>query len=63
MKRKLNQYTLRSWMRTFKDACKQLIIPFTIFQAIRTILFPSTFDVLLLTVFIIIALSYHYDLI
>ncbi|GIN22684.1 hypothetical protein [Siminovitchia fordii] len=63
MKRKLNQYTFRSWIRTFKDVCKQLIIPFTIFQAIRTILIPSTFDVLLLTVFIIVALSYHYELI
>lgn len=63
MKRKWNQHTFRSWVRTIKDVCRQLIIPFTVFQAFRTILFPSTFDVLLLTVFIIVALSYHYELI
>ncbi|MFD1705585.1 hypothetical protein ACFSCZ_02330 [Siminovitchia sediminis] len=63
MKRKFNQYTFRSWVRTFKDACRQLIIPFTIFQAIRTVLFPSTIDVLLLTIFIALALAYHYEII
>lgn len=63
MKRKFNQYTFQSWIRTFKSVCKQLIIPFTIFQAVRTVLFPTTFDVLLLTIFIAVALAYHYELI
>ena len=63
MKRRINQHTFQSWIRTFKSVCKQLIIPFTIFQAIRTVLFPTTFDVLLLTIFIATALVYHYELI
>ncbi|GIN38666.1 MULTISPECIES: hypothetical protein [Heyndrickxia] len=59
MKKKFNQYTLQSWMKTFKGICKQLIIPFTIFQAIRTILLPTAFDVLLLAIFILIAFAFQ----
>ncbi|MBS4194844.1 hypothetical protein [Lederbergia citri] len=61
MKRKLNQYTFQNWFRNFKAVCKQLIIPFTIFQAIRTFIFPTTIDVLLLAIFIAISLAYHYE--
>ncbi|MFS0646755.1 hypothetical protein [Siminovitchia sp. 179-K 8D1 HS] len=63
MNRKMNKHTFQSWIRNFKSVCKQLIIPFTIFQAVRTVLFPTTFDVLLLTIFIATALVYHYELI
>jgi len=63
MKRKFNQHTFQSWVRTCKAVCKQLIVPFTIFQAIRTVLFPSTFDILLLTIFLALALAFHYEII
>lgn len=61
MKRKINQYTFQTWVKNAKGVCKQLIIPFTAFQAIRTFLFPTTLDVLLLAIFIAAALAYHYD--
>lgn len=61
MKKKFNQYTFQSWMKTIKGICKQLIIPFAIFQGIRTILIPTTFDVLLLAIFILIALAFYFE--
>ncbi|WP_062104549.1 hypothetical protein [Bacillus niameyensis] len=61
MKRKFNQHTFQNWKRNFKGVCKQLIIPFCIFQAIRTFIFPTTIDVLLLAIFIAIALGFHYE--
>ncbi|NMH69892.1 hypothetical protein HF072_13975 [Bacillus sp. RO3] len=59
--KKINQYTLQKWMGNAKLICKQFIIPFTIFQGIRTILLPTTFDVLLLTLFIGIGLAIYFD--
>ncbi|HEY4554573.1 MAG TPA: hypothetical protein VIG80_15375 [Bacillaceae bacterium] len=61
MKHKFNQYTFQRWVRNAKAICKQLIIPFSIFQAIRTFLFPTTLDVLLLTIFVVTAVAFHYD--
>ncbi|MEK3890569.1 hypothetical protein [Bacillus sp. FSL K6-3431] len=61
MKNKFNQYTFQSWMRTFKGACRQLVVPFAIFQTIRTFIFPTTVDVLLLAIFIGLALAFHYE--
>ncbi|QQZ10695.1 hypothetical protein [Heyndrickxia vini] len=59
MKKKFNQYTIQTWFKTFKGVGRQLIIPFTIFQAIRTILLPTAFDVLLLAIFILIAFAFQ----
>ncbi|BCB05017.1 hypothetical protein [Bacillus sp. KH172YL63] len=59
--KKINQYTLQKWMGTARLICKQFIIPFSIFQGIRTILLPTTFDVLLLTLFIGIGLAIYFD--
>jgi hypothetical protein len=59
--RKYNPYTLPPWLRNVRLICKQFIIPFSVFQAIRTILLPTTFDVLLLTLFIGIALAIYFD--
>ncbi|CAM3935802.1 hypothetical protein [Lederbergia lenta] len=61
MSKRFNQYTFQSWKRNFKGVCRQLIIPFTIFQGIRTFIFPTVFDVLLLAIFIGLALSFHYE--
>ncbi|MDQ0174334.1 hypothetical protein [Bacillus chungangensis] len=61
MKRKMNQQTFQSWIRTAKDIGKQFIIPFVVFQAVRTILLPTSFDVLLLAIFILLALAFYFD--
>ncbi|MCP3741241.1 hypothetical protein [Rossellomorea sp. BNER] len=60
MKKKFNYgYSLPPWLKTCRDICKQFIIPFTIFQGIRTFFIPTTFDVLLLAVFLLLAFAYH----
>jgi hypothetical protein len=61
MKNKFNKYTLQTWGKNIRGVCRQLIIPFAVFQGIRTIFFPTTFDVLLLAIFILVALGYHYE--
>ncbi|PLR83129.1 hypothetical protein CVD25_17475 [Bacillus canaveralius] len=63
MRRKYSPYTLPPWLRNFRNICAQFIIPLSVFQGIRTFLIPTTFDVLLLAVLILLALAFHYDLI
>ncbi|MDP4164862.1 MAG: hypothetical protein Q8898_17345, partial [Bacillota bacterium] len=48
-KKKFNINGLPPWVKTAKNIAAQFIIPFCIFQGIRTIFLPTTFDVLLLT--------------
>lgn len=50
------------WLQNIKRICGQFIIPFCIFQGIRTILLPTTFDVLFLTILILIALALYFDI-
>ncbi|MFD2681458.1 hypothetical protein [Bacillus seohaeanensis] len=59
--KKYNPYSLPPWLRNARNLCKQFIIPFSIFQGIRTILLPTTFDVLLLTLFILLAMALFFD--
>lgn len=63
MMKRYNPYTKPPWLRKTRSVCQQFIIPFTIFQGIRTFLLPTTFDVLLLAVFILIAIAFHLDMI
>ncbi|WP_343799669.1 hypothetical protein [Bacillus carboniphilus] len=61
MRRKFNPYTLPSWLRSVRSIAQQFIIPFCVFQGIRTILLPTTFDVLLLCTFVLIALAFYFE--
>ncbi|HZG72480.1 MAG TPA: hypothetical protein VEY51_13165 [Chondromyces sp.] len=61
MKRRYNPYSYPPWLRTCRSVCKQLIIPFCIFQGIRTIFLPTTFDVILLAIFILIACALYLE--
>ncbi|WP_242035140.1 hypothetical protein [Mesobacillus harenae] len=63
MRRGYNPYTLPRWLRTTRAICAQFVVPFCVFQGIRTILIPTTFDVLLLTIFILIALAIKFEFI
>lgn len=63
MKKKYNPYLLPPWLRYVRSVAEQLIIPFTIFQGIRTLLLPTTFDVILLALFVLIAAGFYLDLI
>ncbi|GHH97201.1 hypothetical protein [Neobacillus kokaensis] len=55
--RNFQKYKHRPWFRTFRKWSGQLIVPFIIFQFIRTIFLPTIFDVLLLALFIVIAVG------
>ncbi|MEI5905662.1 hypothetical protein WAK64_01100 [Bacillus spongiae] len=61
MRKKYNPYLLHPWLKTFRSICAQLIIPFTVFQLIRTFLLPTTFDVLLLLIFAFIAIAIKFE--
>ncbi|WP_342432488.1 hypothetical protein [Neobacillus sp. FSL H8-0543] len=65
MKRRkfIAKYSYQPWFRTCRRVCAQLIVPFTLFQLIRTLLIPTVFDVLLLTVFIAIAVSLYFEVV
>ncbi len=55
---KKGKYRLPLWLRRFRDACFQFLVPLTVFQLVRTILFPSAIDVILLTILVLMYLSY-----
>ncbi|MBM7605738.1 hypothetical protein JOC75_003764 [Metabacillus crassostreae] len=57
MKRRYNPYTLPPWVRQMREIGIQIIIPLTIFQGIRTVFFPTSFDVLLLGLLILLAIA------
>ncbi|WP_141431860.1 hypothetical protein [Bacillus sp. 03113] len=62
-RRKFNHYTMPPWLRTVRNVCSQFVIPFCIFQGIRTLLLPTTFDVLLLSALIVLALALYLEII
>ncbi|HLO10887.1 MAG TPA: hypothetical protein VK190_01390 [Pseudoneobacillus sp.] len=51
------------WVRKLKLICSQLIVPFCIFQGLRTVFFPTVLDVLLLILFISIAVILFLEII
>jgi hypothetical protein len=61
LRRRFNPYTLPPRLRTAREIARQLIIPFCIFQAIRTVFLPTTFDVILLLLFLLIAIAFHFE--
>ncbi|MGM0874446.1 MAG: hypothetical protein ACQEWV_06510 [Bacillota bacterium] len=61
MKRRYNPYALPPWVRQIREIGIQIIIPLTIFQGIRTVFFPTSFDVLLLALLILLAAAFRYD--
>ena len=63
MRRKYNPYLLPPWLRQVRFVSRQLIIPFAIFQALRTLIIPTTFDVILLIIFLVIAGLFYFEVI
>ncbi|MCM3725306.1 hypothetical protein M3226_06275 [Neobacillus cucumis] len=58
-----HKYKYRPWFITSRRIAAQLIVPFSIFQFIRTLFLPTVLDVLLLTIFLVIAVSLYFDII
>ncbi|MDR4948763.1 hypothetical protein [Neobacillus cucumis] len=64
MKRnKFHKYKYSPWFITSRRIAGQFIVPFTIFQFIRTLFLPTVLDVLLLMIFLLIAISIYLDII
>nr|WGD88296.1 hypothetical protein P5656_01640 [Bacillus subtilis] len=61
MKKRFSSYSPPPWVRQIRLVSAQVIIPITIFQGIRTIFFPTTFDVLLLAILIFLACALHLE--
>ncbi|OIJ18357.1 hypothetical protein BKP45_12335 [Anaerobacillus alkalidiazotrophicus] len=55
---KKGKYRLPLWLRRVRDAGYQFLIPLSMFQLIRTILFPTTIDVVLLAILVVLYLTY-----
>jgi hypothetical protein len=55
---KKGKYRLPLWLRRVRDVGYQFLIPLTMFQLFRTILFPTTIDVVLLAILVFLYLSY-----
>ncbi|KKK33045.1 membrane protein [Mesobacillus campisalis] len=62
-RKRYNPYTYPRWLRNVRSVCAQFAIPFCVFQGIRTIFFPTTFDVLLLAILILLSLAIHFEMI
>jgi hypothetical protein len=59
--KRFNHYSWPPWLRQVRAVCAQVIIPIAIFQAIRTIIWPTTFDVILLAILVLIAVAFHFE--
>ena len=55
MKRPYNPYLLPPWLRKTRFYCRQIILPIVVFQAIRTLFLPTTWDIILLCILSVLA--------
>jgi hypothetical protein len=58
MKRRAGKSKIHWRFRKLMDLFFQLLLPLIIFQLIRTLLLPTTFDVILLSIFVFLYLLY-----
>lgn len=54
MGRRKRKFRPPLWLRRFREMLIQIMLPLIIFQFIRTVFLPTTFDVILLAVLVII---------
>ena len=55
------RYRLPLWCRECLYICERSLLPIIIFQAIRTLFIPTSFDVLLLTILILIFICFKME--
>lgn len=63
MRKNYNPYLLPPWLRKIRFFMKHCIIPITVFQGIRTLLLPTTGDLIVLIFLIIISYLLTVDII
>ncbi|MCM3786865.1 hypothetical protein M3221_00275 [Domibacillus indicus] len=49
------------WLRRCRLMCCRIIIPLCCFQGLRTLFLPTTFDVILLSLLILLAAALHLE--
>lgn len=54
------RYRIPAWCRTWLIFIEKALLPILIFQSIRTIFWPTTFDILLLGIIIGFFLAFYY---
>ncbi|MGP4074556.1 hypothetical protein [Halobacillus sp. K22] len=57
---RLYRYRLPPWCRTCLFVFEKALLPILVFQCIRTIFFPTTFDVFLLGIIVGVFLAFRY---
>ncbi|RDU36294.1 hypothetical protein DRW41_14840 [Neobacillus piezotolerans] len=60
--KRFNRFMYPPWLKRCRAIAAQFCIPFCIFQGIRVIIFPTTFDALLLAVLILIATAIYMEI-
>lgn len=55
MRKHYNPYLLPPWLRRTRFYCRTIIIPITVFQGVRTLFFPTTWDFIILCLLALIA--------
>lgn len=58
-----NPYLLPPWLRKTRFFCKQIAIPIAVFQAIRTLIVPTTGDFILLLILVLFCWLFAKDFI
>lgn len=61
MRRKVNYYNMSPWVKQFKVIAGQFIVPITVFQTIRTLIFPTPVDLVLLSLLILLGVALHME--
>ncbi|WP_132742725.1 hypothetical protein [Scopulibacillus darangshiensis] len=53
-----NRHRMPPWLRRCRDGLEIIILPLSIFQLMRTLLLPTTFDVILLALLALCYISF-----
>lgn len=61
MRRKINDYNLSPYVKQFKLIAGQFIVPITLFQTVRTLIFPSPVDLVLLALLILLGVALYME--
>lgn len=53
-----NKYRLPPWLRRAREGFEPIVLPLACFQLLRTIIFPTTFDVIILAILVSIYICF-----
>jgi hypothetical protein len=55
------RFRLPPWARHMLLVIEQIMLPLVIFQAIRTLFLPTTFDVILLSLLVLVLVAFYLE--